>query len=320
MVRAGVVLLAAIALVALAAPWLATNPPDRQHRDLVLAPPMRPHIVSDDGRWRRPFVYPLKLADRIERRYEEDRRRPTTLVFFGGGRLASPADAAVQWFPLGTDSLGRDVFARLLVAARLSLGVAAVSVLTALALGALIGGVAGLAGGTLDTVLMRVAELVVVLPGLYVVLALRAAMPLVVPAPLLFAMLVAVLALVGWPTVARGVRGIVSVESAREYVTAARAAGAGRWRLLTRHLLPASLPFVATQALILLPAFILAEATLSYVGLGFMPPTSSWGSMLQEAANVRAIAEFPWVLSPALAIAAVVFALNLVVEGARTRG
>jgi peptide/nickel transport system permease protein len=313
--RAGWLLAASIVLAAAAAPWLAVHGEGDQHRDFVHAPPMRPRIAGPDGRWQRPFVYPLRLVDRLSRTYEEDRARPVSLVWLSGGVLVS-ADpgAGVAWFPLGTDALGRDVWSRLVLGSRVSLGLAALACLGALAIGALIGGVAGLAGGVADEILMRLAEVVVVVPLLYVVLALRAAMPLVLPPATLFAILAVVLALAGWPTVARGVRAIVASEAARDYASAARAAGAGPVRVLARHLLPATLPFLGTQALLLAPAFILAEATLSYVGLGFLSPMSSWGTLLQDAANVRAIAEFPWALSPAIAISLTVLALNMVIE------
>jgi len=316
---AGATLLGIVVLAALAAPWLAPHEPGRQFRDSLLAPPMPVRFVDARGGLRAPFVYPIRLADRIERRYEEDRTRRVRLVWLAGGRLVTTADTAVPWFPLGTDALGRDVLSRLLEGARPSLGVAVTATMLALLIGALLGGLAGQAGGLPDAVLMRLAEGVLVLPVLYVVLALRTALPLVLPPATLFVGLTLVLAAVGWPGVARGVRGIVAVEARREYADAAHALGAGRARVLLRHLLPATGSFLATQALLLVPAFVLAEATLSYIGLGFAPPLASWGSMLQEAANVRAIADFPWVLSPAVAIALVVLGLNLVLED-RTDG
>jgi peptide/nickel transport system permease protein len=166
---------------------------------------------------------------------------------------------------------------------------------------------------------MRATELVLVLPVLYVVLALRAALPLVLPTTVLFSLLVAVLSIAGAPPVARGVRGIIAAERVRDYAVAARAMGAGRARITVRHLLPATREFLVTQALVLAPAFILAEATLSFVGLGFNPPASSWGAMLQEATNVRAMAEFPWVIAPAAAITLVVLGLTLASEPRRDR-
>jgi peptide/nickel transport system permease protein len=310
--RAGASLLALIVAAALCAPWLAVHPAGEQHRGYVFAPPMPVHFIGPDGRLRWPFIHPLRLEDRLSRTYAADRSRLVPLEAGVGGRLLGTGSSdEAPWFPLGTDSLGRDVWSRLVLGARVSLGLAAAACLVALLLGALLGGWAGATGGVLDEVLMRVAEFVYVLPALYVVLVLRASLPLVLPAPTLFLLLTGVLAVVGWPQVARGVRAVVAAEAGRDYAAAARAAGSSRARVLVRHLLPASLPHLATQALLLAPAFILAEATLSYVGLGFMPPAASWGTMLQEAANVRAIADMPWVLTPAAAIAVVVLALNL---------
>jgi peptide/nickel transport system permease protein len=206
------------------------------------------------------------------------------------------------------------VFARLVCGARLSLSVATLATLGALLLGALLGGVAGMASRHVDEWLMRLSDFVVVLPSMYVVLALRAALPLVLSTSAVFVLIAGILALVGWPIVARGVRASVASERQRDYAQAAVALGMGRGRLLIRHLLPASTGFLVTQATLLLPSFILAEATLSYVGLGFPEPAVSWGTMLQEAANTAALADAPWALSPALAIFVVVFAVNVIVQ------
>jgi peptide/nickel transport system permease protein len=139
-------------------------------------------------------------------------------------------------------------------------------------------------------------------------------MPLVLPASTVFVLLAAIFTLLGWPMVARGVRAIVLAEREREYAIAARAAGASNARLLTRHLMPAAGGYVRTQATLLLPAFILAEATLSYVGLGFPDTTPTWGTMLQDASNVAMIGDAPWTLAPAAAIFAVVLGVNLLVQ------
>ena len=216
---------------------------------------------------------------------------------------------------LGADSYGRDIFARLVYGTRASLGIAMLATLITMILGAIIGGVAGYAGGRVDEVLSRLSDCVLVLPAIYVVLALRAVMPLVLPPAQVFALLVGIFALVGWPVVARGVRGIIASEREREYVTAGRAAGAGPMRLLATHLMPAARGYLLTQATLLLPAFILAEATLSYVGLGFPNSVPTWGTMLYDASNVALVGDAPWMLAPAAAIVVVVLAINLVVQG-----
>jgi peptide/nickel transport system permease protein len=308
---AGVLLLAAAMLVA-AGPAVSPHTSGEQVAGYGYAPPMRIRVLDEAGRWRGAFVHPLVLVDRLERTYREDRSRHVRLAWFSGGRLVRPADSGTDpLFLLGADALGRDVLARLADGARVSLGVALGGAIGALLLGALAGGVAGYRGGWADDLLMRLAELVLVLPAIYVILALRTVMPLVLNVWQVFAMTAVLLALVGWPYVARGVRAIVAAEKTRDYVAAARSAGAGHARILVRHLLPACAGFLATQAVLLLPAFILAEATLSFVGLGFAEPTPSWGTMLRDARNIRALSEFPWLFSPAAAIVVVVLGLNL---------
>jgi peptide/nickel transport system permease protein len=298
-----------LALLVLLAPWVAPYDPGRQFSTHPYAPPMRPHLFDAAGVPHAPFVYPLRLVDRLERRYEEDRARMIPLRWFSGTLVR--VDGEDPWFPLGSDALGRDVFSRVALGARLSLGVALLATALALVVGALTGALAGYARGWPDSALMRLTDLVLVLPGIYVVLALRGALPLVLTTTQVFVALVLVLGLVGWPAAARGVRGIFLVESGQEYAEAARALGAGPIRVMGRHLLPASLGFLAVQACVLLPAFVMAEATLSYVGLGFAPPTPSWGAMLQDAGAARGGADAPWLLAPAGAIVIAVLTMHL---------
>jgi peptide/nickel transport system permease protein len=309
----GVAGLAAVGLAALLAPVLAPQSPSTQFADYVNAPPMRIRLVDREGRWRAPFVYPLRLADRLERRYDVDLARPVALEWFAGGRLVRLPDHQGPLLLLGADSLGRDLFARLLYGARVSLGVALVGAVGALAVGLLVGALAGYTGGIVGGALMHLTDFVLVLPTVYVMLALRAALPLVLEPSQLFVAMAGLLALVGWPYTARGVRAIVALERQREYVLAARSLGAGHLRILFRHLLPATREFLVAQTTLLLPAFILAEATLSYVGLGFAEPTPSWGTMLAEATTSPvALTQFPWLLAPAGAIVLVVLAVHAV--------
>jgi peptide/nickel transport system permease protein len=312
---AAAVLLGVVLLAAAAAPVLAPHDPAETYRGFLSAPPMRPHLVSADGSWRGPYVHPLRLVSRLEQRYEEETGREVPLRFFSGGKLVRLADErGGPWLPLGADGEGRDVWSRLLYGASTSLGVALIATLGALCLGAAAGGAAGYFGGLTDVTLMRVAEFVLVLPAIYVVLALRAALPLVLEGWQVFALMAGIFALVGWPWVARAVRSVVAAERTRDYAAAAVSLGAGPARVLFLHLLPASRGVIAMQGILLLPSFILAEATLSYVGLGFPDTIPSWGSMLHQASNVNAIADFPWMLAPAGAIFVVTLAANLLVE------
>jgi peptide/nickel transport system permease protein len=309
---AGLALLALVTIGVLAAPVLAPNSSTTQFPDLAYTPPMLPRILDQQG-LHRPFVYPWRVTDRLARRFEPDTSRPQVIRFFSGGRLVStPAD---PWLLLGADPLGRDVFARVLAGGRLSLGVASVAVLLALALGSVVGALAGFAGGRTDRILTAVSDFAVVLPLVYVVLTLRAAMPLVLDGPAIFWTMAGVMALATWPLPARGVRAIIAAERHQPYAEAAYAAGAGPLRILLRHLLPAAAGHLAIQGLLLFPALIFAEATLSFVGLGFAEPTASWGVMLKDAAGVSVMTDAPWLLAPAGAIVITVLGVHLVLRG-----
>jgi peptide/nickel transport system permease protein len=189
--------------------------------------------------------------------------------------------------------------------------VALAASLAAVALGLVVGGLAGARGGWIDAVLMRLSDVVAVLPAIYLVVTLRSALPLVMPPAATMAILVVLLSIVGAPWIARGVRPIVAAERQTAYAEAARAAGASPWRVLTRHLLPASFGFVARQASLLVPAFVLAEATLSFVGLGLPDTVPSWGTSLQEASTLGSIALYPWILAPAFAVFLLTLLVNL---------
>lgn len=294
---AGSLLLVTLSVAAAAAPWLATSEVATQHPDIALAPPSLSRRV---------------LVERLPPTYRDlDERLP--LAWFSG-TLVRSVDPAEPLLPLGSDSLGRDQWTRLLYGARLSLGLAAAGLVGSVLIGTLLGIVAGRREGWLDAALMRLADLFVAWPALYVVLVLRAALPLTLPFVTLFAMMAGVLALAGWPVVARAVRAVTAAERNRESVLAAEAAGASPIWILRRHLLPAAVPVIVTQALLLVPAFILAEATLSFVGLGFSEPLPSWGIMLREASNPFTLAHAPWLLAPALAIALVTLGVNLAAE------
>ena len=299
MIRRTALFLLALSAIAVFAPMLAPYDAGEAFREYLHAPPMRPHFNGLS-----PVVHPLVLADRLEQRFEPDPSRTVKLPWVERDRTAPV-------FLLGADDFGRDVLSRLLYGARTSIGLALFATLGAVMIGALAGAWAGYRGGWVDDAIMRTADFVLVLPVIYVVLVLRAVLPLVLPASTVFLLVSWIFVLVGWPFVAKGVRAIVAGERNREYVQAARSLGAGPIRVLAVHLIPACGGHLLVQATLLLPAFILAEATLSYIGLGFPDPVASWGTMLASAGNYNAVSRFPWTLAPAAAIFVVVLATNL---------
>ncbi len=298
-------LLAVLVAVALAGPALAPYGPVTRFEDHLHAPPMRLHV--DGGG---VYTYPLRMVDRLEQTFDEDTARRTGLPW-----TTPVAEAPVLL--LGADGLGRDVLSRTLHGARASLGLALVATAGTLLVGALLGGWAGMAGGLVERAVLKSGDVLMVLPVLYVVVALRSALPLVLPLPAVVGVLATIFITLGWPRVARGVWAIVRAEAGQEHVLAAIALGASRWRVMTRHLLPACAGFLAVQTALLVPMFVLAEATLSYVGLGFPDGVPSWGTALTEAATVSAMSRAPWTLAPAVAIFLVVLATNVLLEPAR---
>jgi peptide/nickel transport system permease protein len=308
--KIGAWLLGAFALLALLAPVLAPNPPGEQLIGHAYAPPSRIRIRDASG-LRAPFVYRQVVVDRVAREYREDTGAPAPLQWFADGRLLSVKPEGGPLLLLGADALGRDIFARLVYGARRSLGVVLLGVVGALLLGTFVGGAAGGLGGSVEAVLMLVADFVIVLPGAYLILVLRGLLPQVLSTGEVFVLMAGLFTVAAWPHVARGVRAIVAVERVRDYAEAARASGAGPLRVI-RHLLPAARGFLAVEVALLVPALLVAEATVSYLGLGFPEPDASWGTMLRDAADVRVMTEAPWMLAPVLALFLVVLAVQLI--------
>ena len=215
-------------IAAIAAPALAPYGTDARFVNLMNAPPTRPRLIDDAGRWRAPFIYPWTLADRLAQRYEQDRSRPVPLVWFTRGHLVESSDPGrrrcCSSAPTATDVM---CSAGCVFGARVSLGLSVLAAIGSMIVGGLLGALAGYAGGMTDDLLMRATDLVMVLPAMYVALALRAVLPLVLGPFAVFVFLGLIFAIVGAPFVSRGVRGIVRTERRLEYAVAATSLGAG---------------------------------------------------------------------------------------------
>lgn len=214
--------------------------------------------------------------------------------------------------PLGTDAAGRDVWARLVFAARVSLSVGIVAVAVAGVVGTLIGLVAGYTGGAVDNALMRFTELVMTFPTFFAIIIVVSLV-----GPSIYNVMV-VIGILAWPGLARLVRGQVLSLREVEYVVAARALGASNRRVIVRHLLPAVLPYIIVASTLGLAGAILTEAGLSFLGLGVQIPTPSWGNMMNAAQSLAVVEAAPWLwIPPGVAIAVTVIAVNFVGDGLR---
>ena len=221
------------------------------------------------------------------------------------------ADARI--FLLGSDSTGRDVFSRLLYGARVSLSIGFVGIAITLAAGFVVGGLSGYFGGTFDFVSMRLVEFLMAIPGLYLLLAMRSALAPHFDSAQMYLMIVVILSFVGWAGTARVIRGMSLSLAKSQYVQAAKAMGEPPLKIIVKHFLPNVLGYLIVGATLSIPAYILGEAALSFLGLGIQEPSASWGLMLAQAQNDTKVLMlgFWWLLSPGVAIFATVLAFNM---------
>jgi peptide/nickel transport system permease protein len=309
------VVLGVLHAVILAAGFFSPYDPAEQDRSHPYLPPMHIHVFDAQGHFHlRPFFYPLRVKEGSFDQYEEDFSASTSLQFFVRGseyhflgflpsRLHLFGGAAgSRFYLLGTDGFGRDQFSRVLFGGQVSLLAGLLGTAVTLFLGALAGMLAGFYGGWRDDLLMRVAELFLALPWLYLLLALRAFLPLSVSPLGAFLLVVVVIGMVGWARPARLVRSVVLSVKERDFIQAARGFGASNLYLLRRHILPETVSVLLTQAAILIPQFVLAEMTLSFLSLGVPEPAASWGNVLANLQQYNVLVSYWWMYLPALLI------------------
>lgn len=312
--------------------------------DYIYAPPQRVHLFHD-GSFVGPFVYGFHYTlnmENLQRIYTpkdghtippgETKAPPADiqkLRFFcrgdsyeymglipGNFHLVCPAENGTM-FLFGTDRLGRDMFSRIVAGTRISLTVGLIGVTISFLLGITIGGFAGYYGGWVDIIVQRVIEVLRSLPELPLWLALSAALPVNWSPLLIYFGITIILGMLDWTGLARAVRSKLLSLREEDFCTAAQLMGASPSRIIGRHLLPSFMSHLIASATLRIPAMILGETALSFLGLGLRPPITSWGVLLNEAQNINVVVLYPWLMLPVLPVVIMVLSFNFFGDGLR---
>jgi peptide/nickel transport system permease protein len=295
-------------------------------------PPQGIHFFSKDGFQIRPFVYGIKSSLESQtgiKKYTEDATKKYPLHIFVRGDTYSfyglfKSDLHLfgtgkgnPFFLMGTDRFGRDLFSRLLVGGRVSFTVGLLAVFISIAIGSSLGVISGYYGGRIDNIIQRIIELIYAFPQIPILMALSAILPPEWPSYLTFMGIVTVLSFIGWGSLAREIRGKSLSIRDSDFILAARVSGAKDRRIIFNHLLPSMFSHIIVISTLAIPGFILAESTLSFLGLGIKAPMTSWGLLLSEAMNLHSLSLYPWLLAPGACIIIAVLAFNFLGDGLR---
>ncbi len=302
-----------------------------RNTEYIYSPPQSVHLFHN-GEFIGPFVYGRDYEldmELLRRNYPERKDDVQPLRFFCSGdsyrfwglfeadfHLVCPAENGT-FFLLGTDRLGRDVFSRITYGARISLTIGLVGIAISFVLGIIIGGLAGYYGGWVDVTVQRLIEIIRSFPELPLWMALSAVLPVNWSPILIFFGITVILALLDWTGLARAVRSKLLALREEDYCTAAQLMGAKPTRIIGRHLLPGFMSHLIASATLSIPAMILGETALSFLGLGLRPPITSWGVLLNEAQNINVVALYPWLMFPVVPVVLVILAFNFFGDGLR---
>ena len=302
-----------------------------RNTEFIYSPPQSVHLFHD-GEFIGPFVYGRGYEldmEILKRSYPEDRSQVHPLRFFCQGdsyefwglfkasfHLICPPENGT-FFLLGTDRLGRDMFSRITYGARISLTIGLVGIIISFTFGILIGGLAGYYGGWVDATVQRIIEVIRSFPELPLWMALSAVLPVNWSPILIFFGITVILALLDWTGLARAVRSKLLSLREEDYCSAAELMGAKPGRIIGRHLLPGFMSHLIASATLSIPAMILGETALSFLGLGLRPPVTSWGVLLNEAQNINVVALYPWLLFPVVPVILIILTFNFFGDGLR---
>ncbi len=303
---------------------------DSEARGKSYHPPMMLHFFDESGlTWPYVYEYQFEFNKYKQRVFKQVSNKKHELTFFSCGesyyflglfetdRHLFGIDGGTRLYLFGADGRGRDLFSRIIYGGRVSLTIGLVGVSISLFFGLLIGGISGYFGGLVDTVIQRIIEVIMLIPGFFLLLALRAAFPPEWSSIKVYFFIVIIMSFIGWASMARVIRGLALSLREKDFVAAAQMSGVPDLLIIIKHVIPNTASYFIVAATVSIPGYILGESALSLLGLGIQDPYASWGNLLQDAMSVSQIQLHPWILLPGLFIFLAIMSFNLLGDALR---